>query len=295
MDVSVVIATKDRSRALARALRSLELQRAAPAFEVVVVDNGSTDATPAIVEAQSNRGVYPVVYVLEPQANRGKARNRGIEAASGALIVFCDDDVQAPRHWIAAHANAHRGHSRVVVNGPILNVPSYDSFPKATPANYSGAFLCTCNASVPRVALRDVGGFDERFDLYGWEDTELGVRLREAGIGRRFAWDALIWHVKLPAENSLEVEARKTVERARMAHRFVEKHPNKRARAATGTYAFNFWRARWTPEWLLPAYAGAASWERLPPWLRAIARARFLDQLYVRELLQSRPGDAAKS
>jgi GT2 family glycosyltransferase len=295
MHVSVVIATKDRSRALARALRSLEFQRAAPPFEVVVVDNGSTDATPAIVEAQANRGVYPVIYVHEPQPNRGKARNRGIEAANGALIAFCDDDVQAPRQWIAAHERAHRGRPRIVVNGPILNVPSYDDFPKPTPANYSGAFLCTCNASVPRAALREVGGFDERFDLYGWEDTELGVRLREAGIGRRFAWDAAIWHVKLPSENSLEVEARKTVERARMAHRFVAKHPGKRARAATGSYAFNFWRARWTPSWLLPAYAGAASWERLPSLLRTIARARFLDQLYVRELLQSRPDDATGS
>jgi GT2 family glycosyltransferase len=291
MDVSVVIATKDRSRTLARALRSLELQRGAPDFEVVVVDNGSTDTTPGIVEAQAKRGVYPVVYRYEAEPNRGKARNRGIEDASGTLIAFCDDDVQAPRHWLAAHARAHDGHPRTVVNGPILNVPSYDSHPKATPANYSGAFLCTCNASVPRAALREVGGFDERFDLYGWEDTELGVRLREAGIRRRFAWDAAIWHVKLETENSLEVEARKTIERARMAHRFVAKHPSRRARAATGAYALNFWRARWTPEWVLPAYAGAASWERLPPWLRSIARARFLDQLYVRELLNSRPGD----
>ncbi|HEY1429421.1 MAG TPA: glycosyltransferase [Candidatus Tumulicola sp.] len=291
MHLSVVIATKDRSRALARALRSLELQRSAPVFEVVVVDNGSTDATPAIVEAQANRGVYPIAYEYEAQPNRGKARNRGIQTANGGLIVFCDDDVQAPRHWLAAHARAHRGRPRTVVNGPILNVPSYDDRPKPTPANYSGAFLCTCNASVPRAALREVGGFDERFDLYGWEDTELGVRLRDAGVRHRFAWDAAIWHVKLPGENSLDVEARKTVERARMAHRFVAKHPTKRARAATGMHAFNLWRARWTPDVLLPAYAGAASWERLPGWIRAVARGRFLDQLYVRELLNSRPAD----
>ena len=112
MHLSVVIATKDRSRALARALRSLELQRDAPVFEVVVVDNGSTDATPAIVEAQSNRGIYPISYAYEAQPNRGKARNRGIEAANGGVIVFCDDDVQAPRRWLAAHARAHRGHPR---------------------------------------------------------------------------------------------------------------------------------------------------------------------------------------
>ncbi len=290
MHLSVVIATKDRSRALARALRSLELQRSAPVFEVIVVDNGSTDATPAIVEAQANRGVYPISYVYEAQPNRGKARNRGIEAANGGVIVFCDDDVQTPRHWLAAHARAHRGHPRTVVNGPILNVASYDDRPKPTPANYSGAFLCTCNASVPRAALREIGGFDEGFDLYGWEDTELGVRLREAGVRHRFAWDAA---------SAREAAGREFVRRRSAQDRRASpygaslhrKTSNETRSRRDGHARVQPVRARWTPDVLLPAYAGAASWERLPGWLRAVARARFLDHLYVRELLNSRPPD----
>ncbi|MEO6835093.1 MAG: glycosyltransferase family A protein [Candidatus Tumulicola sp.] len=285
-----MIATKDRANALERALASLELQAGAPPFETIVVDNGSTDDTREVAERRRAGANFPIDYVYEPEPNRGKARNRGIAAARGELVAFCDDDVQAPPGWLAAHAAAHAGPNAgaVVVNGPILNVGSYEEMPQATLVNYSRAFLCTCNASVPRGALAAVGGFDEAFDLYGWEDTELGVRLREAGAGWKFAWDAAIWHVKPPDENTLEVETRKAVEKARMARRFIAKHPSKRARMATGAHGLNAVRAKYLlPDSLLALYAGVASGDRAPAWIRALARAQFLDGMYTRELLQA--------
>ena len=290
MRISVVIATKDRARYLERALASLERQDGAPEFEAIVVDNGSSDGTRAVAERQRERARYPLLYLHEAEPNRGKARNRGIAAARGDLVVFCDDDVRAPAGWLAAHAHAHArtGHP-AVVNGPIVNVPSYDDLRKASAANYSRAFLCTCNVSVPRAALQSVGGFDEGFDLYGWEDTELGVRLRAAGLQRKFAWAAAIWHIKPPDENTLAIETRKAVEKARMATRFVEKHPSKRARMATGVYGFNALRARYLlPDALLSLYAGVATASGAPAWIKALARAQFLDGMYVRELARTR-------
>jgi glycosyltransferase involved in cell wall biosynthesis len=299
VDVSIVIATKDRARYLERALASLERQASAPRFEVVVADNGSTDDTHAVAERQAARACFPVAYVYEPEPNRGKARNRGVAAARGELIAFCDDDVQAPSGWLAAHVAAHAGtRAAVVVNGPILNVGSYEERPKAVLANFSRAFLCTCNASLPRSVLAAAGGFDEAFDLYGWEDTELGVRLREAGVTWKFAWGAAIWHVKPPAENTLGVEARKALEKARMARRFIGKHPSKRARMATGAYGLNVLRGRYfLPDSLLAAYAGIATSAHVPAWVRSLARAQFLDGIYTRELFralaQSPPDDPA--
>lgn len=289
MRVSVVIATKDRARFLEGALASLETQTDAPWFEAIVVDNGSSDETRAVAERQIERDRFPVAYLYEPEPNRGKARNRGIAAARGEIVAFCDDDVRAPSGWLAAHASAHDGtRAPAVVNGPILNVASYDETPKPTIANYSRAFLCTCNASVPRAALDGLGGFDERFDLYGWEDTELGVRLREAGVGWKFAWNAAIWHVKPASENTLEVETRKAVEKARMARRFVEKHPSKRARMATGAHGLNAVRAKYLlPDALLAFYAGVATADRAPAWIRSFARAQFLDGIYTRELVRA--------
>lgn len=282
-----MIATKDRVRYLERALDSLQRQTGAPPFEVVVVDNGSVDATKDSVGEYARH--FPALrYVAVPQPNRGKARNRGVRAARGRYLLFCDDDVLLPERWIAAHAAAHGRSAECVVNGPILNVPSYADRPKPKPANYSRAFLCTCNASLSKAAFLRAGGFDETFDLYGWEDTELGVRLRLAGLRWRFAWKAYLWHVKPPEENTLAVESRKAIEKARMARRFLAKHPSRQARLATGAHPLNLLRARYLlPEWLLALYGGFSTSARAPAQMSAIARAAFLDAIYSRELLRA--------
>ena len=286
MRISIIIATKDRSAYLARALASLEEQIGAPSFEVIVADNGSTDETKAVAERQAACGRYPVHYVFEGEPNRGKARNRGVARATGYLVLFVDDDVQLPPGFVAAHEAAHDG-SNFVVNGPIINVPSYEDRPKPVMANYSRAFLCTCNVSLPRHAIEAVGGFDEKFHLYGWEDTELGVRLREAGMRWRFAWDAYLWHIKVPSDNTLEIETRKAMERARMARHFLDKRDSSRTRMATGAHRMNLLRARFLlPDSLLALYAGIATSEKAPEFLRTLARSQFLDGMYSRELLR---------
>ena len=146
-------------------------------------------------------------------------------------------------------------------------------------------FFCTCNASVPLASLRIAGGFDEHFDRYGWEDTELGVRLRKNGVRRVFAWDAYVHHLKPPGWESLEAASRRTLEKARMATAFVTKQPQTRVRLATGNYILNRLRgAIVAPEWMLAVTAGIAANEQAPGVLRAAARAHFLDGLYVAEL-----------
>ena len=285
MQISVVIATKDRRQYLERALASLEMQAGAPPFEVVVVDNGSRDDTKSF--AESYAGALPVRYLGEPRPNRAKARNRGVEIAGGEHVLFCDDDVQAPPAWVAAHAAAHRD-GECVVNGPILNVSSAAKRPAPSAANYSRAFLCSCNASLPKSAFIDAGGFDESFNLYGWEDTELGIRLRERGLRWKFVWGAYLWHIKPPHENSVAIESRKAFEKARMARRFLAKHPSRRARLATGAYALNLLRGRYLlPDWLLAFYAGLATSVSAPAPISALMRAQLLDGIYTRELVRA--------
>ena len=282
MRLSVVIATRNRAAYLERALESFSKQIGAPSYEVIVVDNGSTDETAPIVERANAAFTYDVGYVYEERPNRGAARNRGVAIAQGHLTLFCDDDVYVPPGFLAAHDAAHRL-SNYVVSGPILNVSSYALRPKPSLANYSRAFFCTCNVSVPRVALDAVGGFDEDFHLYGWEDTELGIRLREHGMRARFAWDAYLWHIKTPQDATLESEMRKAMERARMAVRFLRKNASARVRSATGAYTANLLRAK-PLERALPWFAGVTTDERMPPAARAAARAQLLDALYTIEL-----------
>jgi glycosyltransferase involved in cell wall biosynthesis len=283
--LSVVIATRDRAAFLERALDSLAVQRAAPAFEVVIADNGSSDGTRALVEARRASAPHPIAYAFVPEPNRGAARNAAIALARGAIVVFVDDDVSLPPHFLAAHAAAHAGTFPVAASGPILNVPSYDARPAPTWVNYSGAFFCTCNVSVPRASLVAVGAFDEEFDLYGWEDTELGLRLRAFDVRRAFAWDAYLWHVKPPQSETFAVIEAKTLERARMAARLLRKNGGWRTKLATGAYGLNLVRsALLAPGWSLPLYRALAANSRLPDVARAFARAQVLDGGYTATL-----------
>jgi GT2 family glycosyltransferase len=277
---SVVIATKDRAALLDGALASLRAQVGAPEFELVVVDNGSSDATPGVARA------HGAAYAFVAEPNRGKARNAGIARATGDAIVFVDDDVVTPPHFLAAHAKAHdEDIFPLAVSGPIVNVPDASHRPEPTVANFSRAFFVTCNVSVRAASLRAVGGFDEDFDLYGWEDTELGARLRAHGVRRGFAKEAYLWHIKPPTPESLEDALDKAIEKARMAARFVRKMPTARIKLATGAYGFNLARARvLAPPIAQPLFAGLASSTRIPSALAQLARTALLDSVYTEEL-----------
>jgi glycosyltransferase involved in cell wall biosynthesis len=290
--LSLVIATKDRAAFLARALASLGAQQAAPQFEAIVVDNGSRDATAELVRGRATSAPFALSLVSVPRPNRGAARNAGIAAATGEIVVFVDDDVWLPPEFLAAHARAHAGIFPQAVSGPILNVPDYEVRAKPTLANYSGAFFCTCNVSVPRSALQAVGGFDEGFDLYGWEDTELGLRLRRHDVRRSFAWAAYLRHIKPPHSETFDVVYAKTVERARMAARLLRKDGGLRTKLATGAYGLNLVRsALLAPRWSLPAYRALAANPRVPAPVRALARSQFLDGAYTSALRRAIAGD----
>jgi len=283
--ISVIIATRDRAPYLDRALESLGKQIGPPRFEAIVVDNGSKDATAQIVERARSHHQFEISYVYEERPNRGAARNRGIAVAQGELLLFCDDDVLAPPGFLSAHDAAH-DLPGYVVNGPIVNVPSYHERPKPALRHFSRAFFCTCNVSVARRSIEAAGGFDEQFHLYGWEDTELGVRLRERGLRAKFVWEAYLWHIKPAGDATLESDIRKATEKARMAARFVRKNPSRRVRVATGAYNVNLLRAP-ALQRLLPWYAGLATERRFPPALHAAARAQLLDAAYTVELARA--------
>ncbi|MDQ2908273.1 MAG: glycosyltransferase family 2 protein [Candidatus Eremiobacteraeota bacterium] len=293
MNLSVVIATKDRAPFLARALDSLAVQQSAPPFEAIIVDNGSHDTTPALLAERAAVAPFPLRTVHVARPNRGAARNAGIAAARGALVAFVDDDVWLPPGFLAAHAAAHRGPFAAAVSGPILNVGGYDARPAPRAANYSRAFFCTCNVSVPRSALMAAGGFDESFDLYGWEDTELGLRLRRRDVRRIFAWDAYLWHIKPPESETLEIVHAKTVERARMAARLLGKDRSLRTKLATGAYGLNVLRSTvFAPPWSLGMYRAAALNERAPKLVRMLARMQYLDGAYTATLRRTRRNPA---
>jgi glycosyltransferase involved in cell wall biosynthesis len=128
VDLSVVIATRDRASLLESTLRSLAAQNAADlAWEVIVVDNGSVDRTPDVLRGAS--ASLPLVALSEPAAGKNRAMNRALTAARGRLLLFSDDDVIAELSWIAEMvAAAARWPDDDVFGGEVRLV-----FPPGTP------------------------------------------------------------------------------------------------------------------------------------------------------------------
>lgn len=240
--VSIIIPVRNRAGTIRACLDHLA-RAAAPlaaegvAVEMVVADDASTDDSASIVQEVA-RTIPVRVRLVQLERRRGpaRARNAALAAAGGELIVFVDSDVIVVPGFLLAHWRAYDGAGqRVYTIGPVVNVPDLETalgFPPATPWDMSRASLHTANASVPRRCLDEVGVFDEGFDAYGWEDLDLGRRLKKAGYVRLEAREAVGYHVDAPIRTREQLEARlaKERERGRTALRFLEKHSEFSAR-----------------------------------------------------------------
>ncbi len=202
------------------------------AFEVVVVDDGSTDETPEVVAAA---GAGPAcIRGIRFDRNRGRsaARNTGIRAAQAPLIVFVDSDVLVRPDFLQQHLDIHRAAPRPVVGrGPVVLIPAPQIPTRPPLIGISPAYIDTANASVMRQALIDAGLFDEGFPAYGWEDFELGLRLKARGLPRAYSSTAVAFHVQPhPTADSLDRFLTKEEDRARTALYLLRKHPGRETR-----------------------------------------------------------------
>jgi glycosyltransferase involved in cell wall biosynthesis len=238
IEVSVITPTRDRAPVLARYLGTVTKQSLDPSrYEVVVVDDGSTDDTPAVVEAAQRSSRCEIrMFRLPQRSGIPAARNLAVREARGDLIVFVDSDEFAPPTFLAAHLDCHlRAGRNIICRGPVIVTHSLDR-PFDTRygiLDLSTAYFDTDNSSVRREHLFRVGLFDEKFSPYGWEGLDLGFRLRNLGLRRVFRRDAPVYHYR-PAISSDALPAlfAKEEERALTALRFFEKNPTLEARLA---------------------------------------------------------------
>lgn len=204
-EITVVIPTHNGGWVLRRTVEALRCQDAAPErFEIIIVDDGSTDGSADGLE--ETRG--PVLARVLRQANRGRAaaRNLGAAEARGRVLLFLDSDVWAAPGLVSAHLAHHSGGDRLGVQGRSLTHPdslttvfmrATHLLPDLTVRNrndLSPLHVITRNFSVTKEAFHLVGGFDEGFVGYGWEDIDLGIRLRDAGVPLRYEPTALAYH-----------------------------------------------------------------------------------------------------
>lgn len=288
--ISVIICTYNRAELLPGALRSLGVDQDFENYnyEIVVVDDGSTDDTAAVVKG--THVMCSLRYFRIDHAGRSAARNKGIAEARGEFILFVDDDILAPSNLLRQHLDAHKTYRKSVVRGPIINVTEY-AIPQGRGQSwrdFSSAFFCTCNASVSKYALLTVGGFDESFVEYGFEDNELGWRLRRGGWKCHFNMRAAIYHYKPTIKRDQLAEmVRRAEELGRSAVIYYDKHPHWQVALATGLHpALRWWNALQRNQWLYDYCLRQwnASAESMPMGRRAWVERRIFTYHYLRSL-----------
>jgi glycosyltransferase involved in cell wall biosynthesis len=206
IDVSVVVSTYNRCMLLPAALAGLLAQDTnGIRYEILLVDNNSTDRTRDVVESYRANGATNLHYLFEPKQGVSHGRNTGITTARGPLIAFTDDDIVVGRDWVARIKQAFDEHPEVdFVGGKIL--PQWETPPPswltvehwpplalvdygAAPFYVDGArpvCLLTANAAFRRAALEQVGMFSPDLQrvkdgVGSMEDQELEIRLCRAG------------------------------------------------------------------------------------------------------------------
>ncbi len=238
MRATIQLCTYNRAGLLERVLDAcFEQTAAAASYEVVLVNDGSTDATPAVIERARARATCAFTVVDQPNSGLAKGRNAGIARARGERIIFIDDDVLPLPNFVQEHLRSHDAHPLAIVRGGAINVESFDELPPPVWdfRNYSGNFFWTTNVSVPLKTIRAIGGFNENFAEYGWEDVDVGLRLRFAGVKAIFNKLALVYHYKpRPRAGNVEKMIRQAQAQARTAVQLERLHPHWRAALATG-------------------------------------------------------------
>ena len=194
--ISVLVCTHNGARTLPECLQGLE-QLVYPDYEVIVVSDGSTDASADIVRRHGYR------LIRSDHVGLAAARNAGLRAATGDIVAYIDDDARPDPHWLAYLADSlHRG-PWAAVGGPNLAPP--DGWLAESVANAPGGpihvlvsdreaeHIPGCNMAFRRGALEAIGGFDPIFRAAG-DDVDVCWQLRERGFRIGFNAAAVVWH-----------------------------------------------------------------------------------------------------
>ena len=303
MNVSIVIPTYNRLPILEKCLIALENQKLntnISNYEVIVVDDGSTDGTTSWIN--KNKAHLPHVILFQ-QEHGGPAlgRNLGVIKSKYEIIIFIDSDLIVLDNFITCHVDKlltswKNFDRKCFTYGSVVNTSNFQNpqSEKFKLIDTSFAYFATGNVAISKELILNVGLFDTCFSLYGWEDLELGERLKKIGTKLIKCPEAVgfHWHPPFNCEQIDSLVAQEK-ERAKMALVFFKKHPNLRVRLMIQLTPFH------SLLWKFLCLGGIISVDRILPLLKFLVGARKnrlaleilripLNLIYMKELTKSR-------
>jgi GT2 family glycosyltransferase len=198
--VSVVVCSYNAERTMDACLASLEVLRY-PDYEVVVVNDGSTDRTLAIAES------YPYCRIIsQPNKGLSVARNVGAETATGEIVAYTDSDCVVDQDWLTYLVGKMETDGLAACGGPNFPPPEDSLVPAAVAVSPGGPthvllsdevaeHIAGCNMAFRRDALLTLGGFDPIYRAAG-DDVDICWRFQDAGYIIGFSAAALVWHFR---------------------------------------------------------------------------------------------------
>ena len=195
--ISVVVCSYNGARTIRDCLDGLQ-RLSYPNFEVIVVNDGSRDDTPAIARE------YPVTLISTENRGLSNARNTGAEAATGEIVAYIDDDAYPDPHWLSYLAHTFMTTTYAAVGGPNIAPPGDGPIAECVAHSPGGPVhvllndreaehIPGCNMAFRRAALLAIGGFDPRFRTAG-DDVDVCWRIQEQGWKIGFHPAAMVWH-----------------------------------------------------------------------------------------------------
>ncbi|MCU1450961.1 MAG: glycosyl transferase family 2 [Acidimicrobiales bacterium] len=281
--VSVVVPTRNRAILLGGLVTALEHQRLADPFEVVIVDDGSTDGTwSELQRLQAGSSLTIVLQHLERQGGPARARNVGWRAAAAPLVAFTDDDCVPQAEWLSRLV---AGLASVdLVQGCTVPNPDHAAatgpFSRTVRTTKEWGYYETSNMGYRKTALIRVGGFDEGFRYPFGEDTDLAWRVKDSGGVSRFDPDAVVHHAVWPGGF---VDRLRDLPRREGMVRVLRRNPDVRRRITRRW----FWERSHPPAMLAAVGLGLLAFRRRSPKARALGLAALAP--YIRHRTRVEP------
>lgn len=207
--VSLIICTRNRAADLEGCLASVAAAaRGRNDVEVIVVDNGSRDATPAVVQSWAKNTGFAVLALKEPVAGVSRAKNRALKAARGDIVAFTDDDCRLAPDYFDRLNEAHDHYAAPCLIGGRVELGGDDALPFTIKTDmepevlvgdtHPGGFAHGCNLSFSRSLFDRIGGFDVRLGpgapISAAEDTDMVIRAKLAGASVVYVPDFVVFH-----------------------------------------------------------------------------------------------------